>query len=286
MVKTSHGEGDVLDFFSAHFLISPTDEKLPLYLESVGFIPEQKPFHRERGYPYYHWLQTSDGKGRFIFSGKSYTLSPGRGILLLPGVPHHYEAETDIWRTYYIAFEGSLAQALLGTMDLHFSNCFDLEQPDKLTEFFESTIEDIKSDRVTTGLDRSEVVYRFLLLLKKYGQKQNQTSFSSTYERLSDLLQWLESNYHDPDIGLNQMANLLHVSPQHLNTLFRSIYGRSPYAYLLHFRIQKAKEFMINDRSLTLQSVADRVGFRDTSHFALTFRRITGMTPGTYKRLF
>jgi AraC-like DNA-binding protein len=275
-----------MSFYSKHFLISKADQKLPLYMESIGFIPKQKPFTRENGYPCYHWLQTREGRGHFRFSGETYTLSPGRGILLLPGVAHQYEADSDPWSTYYIAFDGSLAQALLGTMDLHLSSYYDLEQPEELVHFFESTIQKTKSHIISSGLEGSLAVYEFITLLKKYGQVKNHTSLSHTYKRLTHLHQWMEENYNDPKIGLNDMARLLHVSPQHLNTLFRRTYGSSPYSYLIHFRIQKAKEYLINDRSSTVKAVASLVGFHDTSHFISTFLRIAGMTPDTYKKLY
>jgi AraC family transcriptional regulator len=41
---------------------------------------------------------------------------------------------------------------------------------------------------------------------------------------------------------------------------------------------------LLGDRALTLVEVAQSSGFADQQHLIRTFRRVTGVTPGVYRR--
>ena len=43
---------------------------------------------------------------------------------------------------------------------------------------------------------------------------------------------------------------------------------------------------MTGDSSITVKDTAHHVGFRDVSHFVATFRRIEGVTPEQYRKLY
>lgn len=99
------------------------------------------------------------------------------------------------------------------------------------------------------------------------------------------LMRLLEDNYANPRLGLVQMAEHAGVSPQQLNHLFRMTTGMSPYKYLTHIRIQKAKELLINEESLTVKTIASRVGFLDASHFVSTFKKLETISPERFRNL-
>jgi transcriptional regulator GlxA family with amidase domain len=99
------------------------------------------------------------------------------------------------------------------------------------------------------------------------------------------LLRFLEENYSNPAVGLVQMAEYAGVSPQRLNSLFRWTTEMSPYQYLIHLRIQKAKELLICEKKLTVKAIASLVGFLDNSHFVSTFRKLENITPEKYRYL-
>ncbi|MNN69036.1 HTH-type transcriptional activator RhaS [compost metagenome] len=104
-------------------------------------------------------------------------------------------------------------------------------------------------------------------------------------EKLVPLIRWMEDHYGNPDIGLDDLADVLNVSPRHLSKLFQGTFGLSPYAYLVHLRMNKAKERLASNPDHTVSSIANETGFRDASHFVATFRRHTGMTPQQFRRL-
>jgi AraC family transcriptional regulator of arabinose operon len=271
--------------FRKMFLLSLMDQQLPFYIESIGIMAEQEGIYRKEGYPYFHWLQTVDGEGEFTFANERFHLPANQGILLLPHIPHSYEARTSNWTTMYITFGGSQLQSILTSLGLHFSTLYKWEIESLLAKVIERTLMKIKKDPDFSELDGSVELYQFLICLKKHGQTNNQTSLSRLHASLKPLLPWLEGVCQDENITLDTMAKKVHLSPQHLIKLFRSTFGTSPYSYLIRLRIQKSKEALIAKQQTTIKEVAKEVGFLDVSHFTATFRKTVGMTPDQFRKL-
>jgi AraC-like DNA-binding protein len=188
---------------------------------------------------------------------------------------------THPWSTWYITFGGSQAASIVNALHLSESAVISWEYSSPIATLHKRIRK--LSNQPFTGLDSSAILYRFLTDLKKFGHTDNQRPLSHYHERLFPLIGYLETVYHDPEIGLNHLADYMRISPQHLNHLFRSAAGMSPYQFLIHFRIQKAKELLINKESLTVKAIASQVGFLDSSHFVSTFRRLVGITPEKYR---
>jgi AraC family transcriptional regulator len=83
------------------------------------------------------------------------------------------------------------------------------------------------------------------------------------------------------DLRLADMAAVVALSPYHFSRLFTAATGRTPHQFVLHRRIERAKE-LLGRRGATVRQVARRTGFADAGHLARQFRRHVGTTPGRY----
>jgi AraC family transcriptional regulator len=101
----------------------------------------------------------------------------------------------------------------------------------------------------------------------------------SVLRRCVDFIQThLEGN-----LRLSDLAREANISTSHLIRSFRQSTGKTPYQYLLQQRIERAQSLMHNQRA-PLTEVALASGFADQHHLARVFRRITGVTPSSYRR--
>ena len=81
---------------------------------------------------------------------------------------------------------------------------------------------------------------------------------------------------------LRVLAERARVHPVHLTRAFRRCYGCTPGEYVRQRRIDRAcNELATSDRSIA--EIALDAGFASPSHFATTFRRLTGLTPRDYR---
>jgi AraC family transcriptional regulator of arabinose operon len=81
------------------------------------------------------------------------------------------------------------------------------------------------------------------------------------------------------------LASTVDLSPSRFRHLFKQETGTSPAQYLKDFRLRRA-ERMLRTTFLSVKQILKRVGLRSNSHFVHDFRKIHGMTPTAYRRMF
>jgi two-component system response regulator YesN len=102
---------------------------------------------------------------------------------------------------------------------------------------------------------------------------------SSLVERC---LGYIHENYAR-DFDIDDLAATVSVSPSYLFRLFKKKMRLTPMHYRNVVRIDKAK-LLLADRSLTVDAVAERVGFKDPKYFARVFKDLAGTSPSAYRR--
>ncbi|MDR3123864.1 MAG: PocR ligand-binding domain-containing protein [Treponema sp.] len=106
-----------------------------------------------------------------------------------------------------------------------------------------------------------------------------------TSEHLSKAIGYISQNYAK-DLSLSAVASRVFVSEYYLSHLFRKEMNMTFSNYVCRIRIDKAKEFLKNDRQAQIQEVAGKVGFNDANYFAKIFKKTTGITPKEYHSYF
>jgi len=87
-------------------------------------------------------------------------------------------------------------------------------------------------------------------------------------------------------ITLQQLAALAEVSPRHFERAFRQALGVPPHSYVVQRRVDSARRLLTEQPTLAIHEVAARSGFSSSSHLAAAFRRQTGHTPTSFRRLW
>lgn len=64
---------------------------------------------------------------------------------------------------------------------------------------------------------------------------------------------------------------------------FRAAAGQPPFAYLTRWRMRLA-ERALREEDTTIAALAAQLGYASESSFSHAFQRITGTTPGRYRR--
>ncbi len=85
--------------------------------------------------------------------------------------------------------------------------------------------------------------------------------------------------------SIKEIARESGVHPIHLARTFRRYFGCSPGEYMRQCRIERAKQLLICGMT-PLSILALEVGFKDQSQLTNAFKRVTGVTPGAFRRTF
>jgi YSIRK-targeted surface antigen transcriptional regulator len=84
------------------------------------------------------------------------------------------------------------------------------------------------------------------------------------------------------DITLDNLAEICHLSPNYLSSLFKKEVGSSINKYIQQLRVDEAKR-LLDLTNYSIAEISAMLNFNDQSYFIKTFKKHTGVTPKQYK---
>ena len=145
--------------------------------------------------------------------------------------------------------------------------------------------------RVCSSTERTKNIYADLnlkelmirLVQSQYLQQVNtQTDTNSNHTRLNYMLHYIHENISEK-ILVNTLCRKAYLSRNAFFKLFKEQFGVTPLDYINHERIKLAKQLLASSNQSITQTGL-QCGFTDVNYFVRIFRRIEGITPGTYQK--
>jgi AraC family transcriptional regulator len=84
-------------------------------------------------------------------------------------------------------------------------------------------------------------------------------------------------------ITLEALADLANLSVFHFARRFKLTTGRSPYQYVLDWKITRARQ-LLRAGEQPIAAISDALGFASPAHFSAAFKRVVGQSPRTFQR--
>jgi YesN/AraC family two-component response regulator len=104
------------------------------------------------------------------------------------------------------------------------------------------------------------------------------------YRNIQVAVRFINDNYHQTDINLEETARVAGMSPSHFSRMFRKVMGLTYQGYLGSRRIAKAQNLLRNS-VLSVTQIAQAIGYSDITGFGRTFKKLSGHTPTAYRNL-
>ncbi len=86
----------------------------------------------------------------------------------------------------------------------------------------------------------------------------------------------------EQDIGLDYIAQCVHLSSCYLSALFREVTGQGLICYITNYRMNLAVELLLKS-NLRVFEIAQRTGYRSTPYFCTVFKSKYHMTPSEFR---
>lgn len=99
---------------------------------------------------------------------------------------------------------------------------------------------------------------------------------------IQHIIQEIQNNYCG-DITLKSLADKYYISDSRLSVQLKEKLDMSFPNYLASLRVQKARELML-DESLSLETIAKMVGFKDYFYFNKVFKKVEGISPSKFRK--
>jgi len=224
----------------------------------------------------------------FYYRGENVVASPGVISLVNPGEVHTgYAAEESGWTYRMFYFETPLLQQAASQIagrpkDLPFFQA-GVIRDDDLAGSIHSLHVGLAKDGRSALEKESRLLWMLAHLITRHADAPPPLrTLGRERKRVKRAREYMEAHFHE-DISLNRLASLAHLSPFHFVRVFRKELGLPPHTYLTQVRVNRAKALLAKGGKIA--DTALETGFVDQSHLTRHFKRITGVTPGQYRKI-
>ena len=104
---------------------------------------------------------------------------------------------------------------------------------------------------------------------------------ASKGKSVAAMVDYINSHYME-DISIQTLADLCSINPNYAGQLFKQKMNQTFNSYLSNLRIRQAIHLLTNT-DMPVALVAASVGYQDYFYFAKVFKKITGVTPSSYR---
>lgn len=121
-------------------------------------------------------------------------------------------------------------------------------------------------------------------MLDKVCSALDRAKQSEREDVVDQALQYLRTNYADPNISAQFIAELFHITPSYFSRLFNERSGYAFPDYLATLRIEEAGKILLREQNKSIQEICEMVGYTNASYFTATFKKKYGITPGQFRK--
>jgi len=283
-------------------MISSEKNKLDFTLLNVGYAEHRADWNfKNIQSPFARIHYVCEGEASIILNDDLIKLRPGH-LYLTPAYVHHSYACSSTFSLYYIHIYEN--PKIRSSIFEHYTFPKEIES-DQLLQILIQRLYAINPGRELTiydpkGYDNSTELIKNMALQDTSPiarESENQAiihllmsrflaeainKITHVEKRLLRVLDYIDENLHQP-ISIEQLANLIFISKDHLIRLFKKQMNTTPVHYINQKKIEKAQLMILVDED-NIQQLSFKLGFENISYFNRLFKKITGETPLSYRR--
>ncbi|HEY4197828.1 MAG TPA: AraC family transcriptional regulator [Mucilaginibacter sp.] len=260
----------------------------------VTYLEKHKNLYFPHKHTFYHLVLFTKGGGTHSIDFKTFDVTPYQIYFMIPGQVHSWNFEGDV-DGYVIHFSLSFFQSFLlknGYLDQFpfFSGIIDdavIQIPDtlqpKVIDLFEQIItESEKPARMGIDMVRALLLQAFILLSRVNTNDKEKQLPHYNYTLLKNFQKLIEKNFATLKLP-KDYAELLYITPNHLNAICNDILGQSAGEVIRERILLEAKRLLIN-LNFTIAEIAYQLNFNDNSYFTRFFKKYAGSTPEEFRK--
>ena len=281
---------------SSRIIYTPSDfaKANLIHLQEVGELQAQRPHtSRRRNLSSYLFFMVLSGEGTLEYGGETFHLKRGDCAFVDCHKPYAHNCAETLWRLKWVHFYGPNMGGIYGKYVSRGGRPV-LTPPD--ADSYENLVDGIyqiaASDANIRDMQIFEKLTSLLTLLMEQcysqsegaGEEKKTQKSAAKRQNLQTVKEYLDENYHSR-ISLDMLAERFYINKFYLTRIFKEQFGESVTGYLQQVRITQAKQRLrFTDKSI--EEIAHECGMHDANYFSRMFKKVEGVTPGEFRRLW
>ena len=229
---------------------------------------------RDLAAPFWRVYCNFNDSAKIISEGKEYKLTPRRIFLISPDTS--YSADNNgVMDQFYLHFQASAPFDICPGIIMSW-------QDDKGIMAVIDNLTELLAEDEAPGMEVSmKCLMLAQLMLLRIPEEKLQRRWKDA--RVVKVIDFMEKNYSGR--LTNQMfAEIAGMNPNAFARLFKEETGLAPQRFLTHKRINESC-LLLRYSELTIDEIAERVGFCDRHYFSRIFIKMRCMSPAIFRKL-
>lgn len=281
MSPKGSGETAMKRFDEVYFVNYHTYEDLRLY--EVGSFRCSPCYHYGpvvREHYVLHFIR--EGRGFLHMGGVDFPVQKDQAFITPPQELIYYEADSENpWDYIWIILNGKKA------MDLFYEMGYSRKNPiyipaypcPEISQCMHFLLQNFHKEYQCIG-----TLYQLFhyLIASSSSRQEPVTSEDRILPYIRKIVNFISEKYAEP-IKISDIANYCGLNRSYLTRIFKYATNDTPQEYLIHYRINKARE-LLTTTDLPIQHIARSVGYPDPFAFSKLFKKKTGLSPTDYRK--
>ncbi|KRN75092.1 hypothetical protein IV73_GL000852 [Weissella kandleri] len=225
------------------------------------------------------------GQGLFFVKDHQFQLKAGDAFLIRPQETSFYQSDIkNPWSYAWISFNGDQAAQIIEELSpfKNHQQVFHTSNNDQYLNLITETL-NLSDASPQSELQLNLIVNQLLLQLSKENVPHQAPAPAFKGSRLARLAREYIDNHYEQGISVSDVAHALNIDRSYLSRVFTNNFSMSPKAWLIGVRINKASE-LLQSQQLTVEKIAEMVGFNNVAVFSRAFLKMTDETPSQYRK--
>jgi AraC family transcriptional regulator, transcriptional activator of pobA len=248
---------------------------------------------RPHKHDFYVTLIFTKGTGVHEIDFESYEIKPGSMFFLNPGQVHNWKLSDDISGYIFFHtqafFEQDFSRNYIQNFPFFYYDksspvlYLNTEKINFICALFISMLNESKENQIYK-IEKILTLIQFLYIecAREYvGNSKNIENTQHAYTRQFKDFQQLVEKHYKTQKSAAFYANLLNISPKHLNRICQSVVGKTTTDYITERVLLEAKREIIYQK-YSLTEIAYHLGYEDYAYFSRIFKKHFNETPSDF----
>lgn len=245
-----------------------------LALHETGFIARRPHWNYQKVFsPFWRLYYDLEPGHQVIFPREEIELGPDR-IVLIPDHRLFHSLGTEPKPKLWIHFSREIQILPIQTIPIV------LAPSATERSLLQDLIRVLRSSK--KPIDRDRTFHLSLALLHLVLSRPEIAWQSEVPLNLMDVVQYVENNYASP-LYTSELARRAHLSESVFRRRFHQFRNAAPAQFVTQVRIREAAH-LLTTTELEMDDIAERTGFPNPAYLTRVFKRVTGKTPGRFRR--
>jgi AraC family transcriptional regulator of arabinose operon len=252
----------------------------------IGFYPKAKGHFIERpvGVDQSIFIYCLKGHGWCKMEDTDFEVHPGEMLVIKPGTPHAYGADSKHpWTIYWAHLKGDSNLLLLNELGITKGKpVVWLGEEPELLALFEELLDVMEHGYALSRLLYASQILTHLIGLVIWATHRSSSGNLNAAQKVAQSIAYMKQHL-DQSTSFASFAAMANLSESHYRSLFKQETGYAPMDYFIRLRIHKACQ-LLDTTDLTIKEIARLTGYEDALYFSRAFKSVVELSPAKYRQ--